>query len=92
MFDEQSLPAGLRRDHRTKAGVWGIIRVLSGQLRYVILDPASETMLDPDRPGRVTPEQLHFVEPIGAVRMQVEFFDQDPGLSILLYPPQPDVG
>ena len=26
VFDETTLPAGLRREHRTKAGVWGIIR------------------------------------------------------------------
>jgi tellurite resistance-related uncharacterized protein len=28
VFDENTLPGGLRKDHRTKAGVWGIIRVL----------------------------------------------------------------
>ena len=86
VFDEHSLPAGLRRNHRTKAGTWGIIRVLSGQVRYVILNPLSETMLDPDHPGRVLPEQLHFVEPIGAVRMQIEFYDRNPGASVLILP------
>ncbi|MGC2189855.1 MAG: DUF1971 domain-containing protein, partial [Candidatus Sulfotelmatobacter sp.] len=34
IFDETTLPAGLRREHRTKAGVWGVIRVLEGRLRY----------------------------------------------------------
>ena len=32
VFDETTLPDGLRREHRTKAGVWGIIRVLEGRL------------------------------------------------------------
>jgi tellurite resistance-related uncharacterized protein len=41
MFDENTLPAGLRRGHRTKPGVWGVIRVLDGPLRYQLLDPAS---------------------------------------------------
>lgn len=78
VFDENTLPGGLRKEHRTKAGVWGIIRVLEGRLRYRVLDPITETILDPDHPGLVLPDQPHFVEPLGAMRMQVEFYDRDP--------------
>ena len=73
-FDQDSLPAGLRREHRTKAGVWALIHVLEGSLRYRILDPPSEEMLAPGTPGVVKPEQPHEVEPVGPVRMYVEFF------------------
>lgn len=79
VFDENTLPGGLRKEHRTKLGVWGIIRVLEGQLLYRVLDPVSETVLDPENPGRVMPNQPHLVAPIGTMRMQVEFYDQDPG-------------
>jgi tellurite resistance-related uncharacterized protein len=72
-FDQDSLPAGLRREHRTKAGVWALIHVLEGRLRYRILDPPSEEMLSPGMPGVVKPEQPHEVEPVGPVRMYVEF-------------------
>lgn len=78
IFDENTLPAGLRREHRTKAGVWGVIRVLEGNLRYRVLDPVSETILDPTRPGLVLPDQPHCVEPLGAMRMQVDFYDRPP--------------
>jgi tellurite resistance-related uncharacterized protein len=78
VFDENTLPGGLRREHRTKPGVWGVIRVLDGRLRYRILDPISETILDPNRPGLVLPEQPHFVEPLGAVRIQIDFYDHRP--------------
>ncbi len=30
IFDETTLPAGLRREHRTKAGVWDVIGYLKG--------------------------------------------------------------
>ena len=79
LFDEASLPAALRSEHRTKAGVWGVVRVLAGRLKLTILDPASETVLAPDRPGVVLPEQPHFVEPLGPMRMQVDFYDRPPG-------------
>lgn len=81
VFDEVSLPAGLRREHRTKVGAWGVIRVLEGRLRYQILDPASEAVLEPGRPGLFLPEQRHVVEPFGPVRMQVEFYDHFPDLK-----------
>jgi tellurite resistance-related uncharacterized protein len=78
VFDENSLPAGLRREHRTKTGTWGVIRVLEGRLRYCVLDPVAESILDPDHPGFVLPDQPHLVEPLGPVKMQVEFYDADP--------------
>lgn len=80
VFDENTLPSGLRREHRTKPGVWGIIRVLDGRLRYQVLDPVSETILEPGRPGLVIPDQPHLVEPLGFMRMQIEFYDQRPAL------------
>ena len=80
IFDENSLPAGLRREHRTKPGVWGVIRVLDGRLRYVVMEPASEVILQPGHPGLVLPDQPHLVEPLGPMRMQVEFYNQLPDI------------
>jgi tellurite resistance-related uncharacterized protein len=79
VFDETSLPAALRREHRTKAGAWGVIRVLEGEVIYTILDPAGEQRLTPECPGLILPEQPHFVTPVGPIRMQVEFYDCHPG-------------
>jgi hypothetical protein len=30
VFDQNTIPARLRGNHRTKVGVWGVIRVLEG--------------------------------------------------------------
>lgn len=80
IFDEDTLPVGLHREHRTKAGVWGVIRVLDGKLRYQVLDPSSETILEPGRPGLIRPDEPHLVEPLGSMKMQVEFYNQMPDL------------
>jgi len=80
VFDETTLPAGLRREHRTKRGVWGVIRVLEGRVRYRLLDGNSDTILDAEHPGLVLPDQPHFVEPLGPMRMQIEFYDKMPEL------------
>jgi tellurite resistance-related uncharacterized protein len=77
VFDQDSLPAGLRREHRTKAGVWALIHVLEGRLRYRTFNPASETELTPKEPGVVRPEQPHSVEPLEPMRMFVEFYGVD---------------
>ncbi len=80
VFDEASLPAALRREHRTKVGVWGVLRVLEGRLKLTYLDPPSETIITPGVPGLILPDQPHFVEPLGAMRMQVDFYSAPPGL------------
>ena len=80
VFDENSLPAALRRKHRIKPGAWGVIRVLEGRLRYHVLDPTSETILEPGHPGLVLPDQAHRVDPLGPMRMQIEFYDHLPRL------------
>lgn len=74
VFDQDSLPAGLRREHRTKAGVWALIHVVEGRLLYRILDPPSEQVLTVGTPGVVDPEQPHEVAPLGPMRMFVEFY------------------
>lgn len=80
IFTETSLPASLRREHRTKAGVWGIIRVFEGRLRLHVADRDEPFELAPDRPGLVEPTQAHWVEPLGPMRMQIEFHDARPSL------------
>lgn len=78
IFDQDSLPGALRQHHATKAGVWGVIRVIEGSLRLTYVAPHAEIIVDADRPGLVLPEQLHFVTPLGAMTMQVDFYDQPP--------------
>lgn len=80
VFDENTLPVELRREHRTKPGVWGVIRVLDGRVRYQALDPVSELVLEPGHPGLVLPDQPHLIEPLGPMRMQIEFYNQLPDL------------
>src|SRR5690606_16480681 len=72
-FTDQTLPAGLRKDHATKAGVWALIHVLEGKVRYCVPSWNHDEVLAPGKPGIVAPEVPHFVEPLGAMRMFVEF-------------------
>ena len=81
VFDQDTLPAALRARHDTKAGVWGLIRVLEGELKLTYLEPASEVILQPGHPGLIEPQQPHFVTPLGPMRMQVEFYHEPPPKS-----------
>ncbi|MDQ8732308.1 DUF1971 domain-containing protein [Bradyrhizobium sp. LHD-71] len=75
VFDQDTLPAGLRRAHRTKPGVWALIHVIEGRLLYRVAEPPCEIELTPGKPGIVRPDQPHEVEPLGAMRMYVEFYN-----------------
>lgn len=78
LFTASTVPAALLRDHDTKDGVWALIVVHSGSLRYKVTDPRRATTtrdLKPgEAPGVVEPTILHHVEPIGAVEFQVDFY------------------
>ncbi|MFY0614218.1 MAG: DUF1971 domain-containing protein [Hyphomicrobiaceae bacterium] len=74
VFTEETVPDGLRREHATKAGVWGLIHIESGRLRYEIAGREDVVELTPgDFRGVIEPEMLHCVTPVGAVRFFVEF-------------------
>lgn len=78
LFTQDTLPKALRQQHDTKDGVWGVIRVIDGELRLTIIDPPSEIMVRPGSPAVVLPRQPHFVTPLGPMTMQVDFYDQPP--------------
>lgn len=83
IFDQDTLPSALRNRHNTKAGVWGVIRVIEGELKLTYLDPSTDKVLN-DRMLKagehaiVQPQQWHFVTTQGAMKMQVDFYDQPP--------------
>jgi tellurite methyltransferase len=78
-FAAHSIPDGLLRDHTTARGVWGVIHVVAGRLRYIVEPPLAGThVLDPEHPGIVVPEVRHRVAPDGAVRFYVEFYKRPP--------------
>lgn len=73
-FTEETLPGKLRDDHSTAPGIWAKIIVTEGKLIYRVdaLNAAFE--LSPGKPGTVVPEIKHRVEPVGRVRLFVEFY------------------
>jgi tellurite resistance-related uncharacterized protein len=74
IFDEATVPAGLRARHTTKGGVWGEIVVLEGRVLYVIEDEDDASfILLPGVPGAIAPGAPHHVEPYGGARFFVRF-------------------
>ncbi len=72
-FNEQSVPAGLLKNHSTKTGTWGLIEVVEGRLMYTV-QGSEGVVLDAGRKGVVAPNVLHQVSPLGHVRFSVEFW------------------
>jgi tellurite resistance-related uncharacterized protein len=73
-FTTASIPGGLLRQHSTKAGVWGVLHVLEGRLRYIVEPPlAREEVIEAGRRAVIVPEVVHRVVPEGEVRFFVEF-------------------
>ncbi|WP_420138917.1 DUF1971 domain-containing protein [Sphingomonas sp.] len=78
VFTAETLPKALQQEHRTRRGVWGVITILEGRLRYHRMDDSPPLLLTPESPGLVRPDEPHFVEVIGPVSLRVDFFDHEP--------------
>jgi tellurite resistance-related uncharacterized protein len=72
-FDEDSIPAGLRRAHRVPAGSWGLLTVLAGSAGFAMaVDPLIERELHGGDLQAIPPGVDHEVRLHGPVRLQVE--------------------
>ena len=73
-WDEQSVPAALRRAHRVAAGTWGRIRVLDGRLQFRCATiPPIDVVVGAGESQAIPPEVEHEVAPVGSVRFCVDF-------------------
>lgn len=63
-FTNDTVPAGLLRDHTTKDGVWGKLVVESGTVHYSVTDPdeLGEYQINAGNFGVIVPQQKHHVE------------------------------
>lgn len=78
-FDEHSIPAGLRSQHTTKAGVWAVLHVLEGTLAYRLYAPLeAHHELGAGETAAIPPELPHEVAPVGQVRFFVELMTGRP--------------
>jgi tellurite resistance-related uncharacterized protein len=81
VFTDTSMPAGLKKDHSTRPGVWARIVVVEGKLRYRVNELQADMELCANRPGIVLPEVRHCIEPLGTVRFFLEFY-RTPGRAV----------
>ena len=73
-FDDSSLPAGLRRDHRVASGVWAVLRVQEGEVRFTMaIDPPLDRVVAAGEAQTIPPDVLHAVAPAGPAVLTVEF-------------------
>lgn len=73
-FTVASVPAGLLRDHSTRAGTWGRIEVLSGDVTYVTAAPSDRRLvLDTGDSAMIPPELPHHVALSAHARFRVVF-------------------
>lgn len=77
-FSAETLPAALRADHRTRAGVWGRVVVEAGAVELVFDGPpVRRVACHPGSPGHIPPQQPHRLVGEGPFRLFVEFRRED---------------
>ena len=74
VFTQSTVPEALQREHRLAEGVWGVLHVLTGNIRFVDLESSQEETIA--APGNITirPDIPHRVAVEGPVEFRIEFF------------------
>jgi len=74
VWDERTAPAGLRRAHHVAPGVWGLLRVEEGRLRFHAgTEPPLDVLVGPEAPQPIPPDVEHHVELADGVRFSIQF-------------------
>mmetsp|Transcript_11820 Transcript_11820/g.18152 ORF Transcript_11820/g.18152 Transcript_11820/m.18152 type:complete len:182 (-) Transcript_11820:1082-1627(-) len=85
-FTIDTIPSGLLKEHSTKGGTWGVIRVHQGKLEYTILDPEQSVHLldaESDNIGIIEPAMLHQTRGLtDDLKFVVEFY-RVPGTGVV---------
>jgi tellurite resistance-related uncharacterized protein len=72
-WDQDHIPAGLRRSHRTGEGVWGLLEVLQGRVAFRLeTTPPLERVLDQGVQQPIPPTAVHEVRTIGPAVVRVQ--------------------
>jgi tellurite resistance-related uncharacterized protein len=73
-FDETTIPAGLRRSHRTPPRTWGRLHVLEGRIGLRMdTDPPFDRELQAGESQPIPPEVRHEIRVVSGARLEVEF-------------------
>jgi tellurite resistance-related uncharacterized protein len=73
-FDHDSLPAGLRREHRVAPRTWGCLRVIEGSLGFSLhTEPPLTVRLEAPAEQPIPPEVPHALTIDGPVLLAVDF-------------------
>ncbi len=72
-FGAQSLPTGLRAEHRLKDGTWGLIELTEGSLRFVSDDQQGGDVLSAPATCIVPPQVPQHVECDGPFALTIAF-------------------
>jgi hypothetical protein len=57
-----------------------VIRVMEDQVRYVFEETGAATILTSEQVGLAQPEQFHHIEPLGPMKMRVDFYNHAPDM------------
>ncbi len=73
VFNQETVPKGLLKDHSTASHVWGELNIISGTLEYAIGENEVH-ILNTEIKGVIAPEEIHHIKPIGNVEFFIKFY------------------
>ncbi|NQZ59133.1 MAG: DUF1971 domain-containing protein [Lentisphaeraceae bacterium] len=76
LFDQDSIPAGLRKKHNTAEGVWGRLVVVFGSVQFIDFETKEVIVASPIRSVAIKPQRWHYLNVTGPVELYGEFYKE----------------
>lgn len=73
-FTSETVPTGLLSAHRVAPGVWGLVKVHAGSVRFVAESTGDERTLHPGETQVIEPDVAHHLEVAPDARFVIEFY------------------
>jgi tellurite resistance-related uncharacterized protein len=77
VFTEATLPAGLKKVHNTRDGVWAVVSVVDGSASFRFLPEGASRELSAGDEVVVDPRHDHVLTPGPTMKVQIAFFRVD---------------
>lgn len=74
LFDERNYIAEMTRKHMTPKNIYGILKVLEGELQFVWNDEKKIYTVDKQHPMVIEPERYHHIILNGKVKFYLELY------------------
>lgn len=74
IFNNKTCPEGIKKQHATARGIYGILHVVEGMVEFVWEDSNERIIVDTTKSFKITSERKHHLNLLWNTKFYIEFY------------------